>query len=254
MSIVALSWVLRNSEATLGNRLTLIALAEFAHDDGSEARPSIQTLMERTRLSQRSVQYALRSLEKEGAIEKIGVSSRGCNVYRVVMDQGADSAPPGGAIHDNGGVQPTAPDPSLEPLQASTPPVVPPFKHWTVDRKPVTPGEESTAQEILFYWNHHAGQKLASKEWLAKIIMRIREQPDLSLQDHEAVIARVLNDPNPWWRGPASPSIIYGSGAQFERSILAATQTAAEAVARDPKRYGRGMTTAQILAATRETE
>lgn len=90
-----------------------------------------------------------------------------------------------------------------------------------VDRRPVSPAEGSLAVAVLAEWNGQAGQKLTSRDWISKIVMRIREYPDLRVEDHAHVIATALA--NPWWKGPANPSVVYGSGAQFERSILAVT-------------------------------
>ena len=54
--------------------------------------------------------------------------------------------------------------------------------------------------------------------------MRIREYPDLGIEEHAHIIGAALRDP--WWKGPASPSVVYGSDAQFERSIAQAKQPA----------------------------
>lgn len=93
MSIPAVVWVFEHSEEKLGNRLVLLALAEFAHDDGSDSYPSIDTLMRRTRLSERQVRYCLRALEQSGAIVNEGVSAKRTTKYRVVLSEGAISAP-----------------------------------------------------------------------------------------------------------------------------------------------------------------
>jgi hypothetical protein len=44
---------------------------------------------------------------------------------------------------------------------------------------------------------------------------------------HETAIAQ--NAQNPWWTGAASPSVIYGSAEQFERSLHV-----------EPRKRGRG--------------
>lgn len=93
-------------------------------------------------------------------------------------------------------------------------------KRWTVDRKLVNAYEEQMAEDVLASWNAATGQSLASKDWLAKIVMRLREHPDLSLAHHREIIDAALADP--WWKGPPTPSVVYGSGAQFERSMVAA--------------------------------
>jgi len=113
----------------------------------------------------------------------------------------------------------------------------------TVNQKPTTDIERQLAAAVLAEWNEQAGQKLAASEWLGKIVMRIREYPDLGPDDHAHVIAASLA--KPWWKGPASPSVVYGSGAQFERSILAVTAPAPESNG-EPLRYGRGLTARQM--------
>lgn len=119
-----MTWVLRHSDAKLGARLVLIALADYAHADGSEAYPSVDTLAANTRLSRRAVQAALRKLEEDREVVRDGKGRNGTTCYRLTMG-GADSAR--GAEYDVEGAQNTtsrgansAPNPSLEP--SSEPP------------------------------------------------------------------------------------------------------------------------------------
>ena len=93
----------------MGSRLVLLALAEFAHDDGTHAWPSVATLCERTRLSERQVRNCLRGLEASGAIVETGRSRKGTHIYTVVM--GGQSLPVGGQSADSD-VSQIAPDPS----------------------------------------------------------------------------------------------------------------------------------------------
>lgn len=130
MSIHVLSWVLTHSESTLGRRLVLIALAEYAHDDGSKSFPTIATLQERTRLSRTAVQRALRQLVTDGEIVQTGSTQAGVAVYRILMEGAANRSPggphsaaPGGCVR-----QPDPPEglyPS-EPLSVES--VV--IAHW----------------------------------------------------------------------------------------------------------------------------
>ena len=114
MSLPVMVWVFNHSEEKLGRRLTLLCLAEHAHDDGSKAFPCVETIMERTRLSRRAVQTALRGLEDDGSIEHTGVTRSGTNIYRVVMERtdvpGAVEA--GGGAATSGRGADSAPDPS----------------------------------------------------------------------------------------------------------------------------------------------
>lgn len=229
-----MSWVLRHSEETLGRRLVLLALADSAEEDGGNAWPSVATLCGKTRLSERQVQYALRGLEKDGAIVNEGrhrtsTQRYGTNVYRVVM--GAETAPfdeSKGAIHDNGRVQPTAPDPSLEqPSSVSVANAPDTHGPRTVGRRPVTQHEHRLSLDVLADWNELTGQELRSVDWLVKIIGRIREYPEATRADHRYVIERNLA--HPWWTGPPTPSVVYGSGAQFERAVMTARQAEGDA-------------------------
>lgn len=65
--------------------LVLLAIADFASDDGSNAFPSIETLRKKTRVSARTVQRAIRTLEARGEIVvQLNAGMRGANVYKVV--------------------------------------------------------------------------------------------------------------------------------------------------------------------------
>ncbi len=145
MSVHPLAWVLKNSEAKLGNRLVLIVLADHASDDGTGAYPSVATIAHECRMSPRNVQYALRDLAKEGSIIEAGVSRYGTTVYTVRMGAntappstlggGADLAPPaesapaqdlrGGAQEPTAILSDFAPEPSFNPKRLQQPPQPP---------------------------------------------------------------------------------------------------------------------------------
>lgn len=118
-----------------------------------------------------------------------------------------------------------------------------------VDRKPVKPAEEQLARDVLANWNVRTGQDLTANDWLRKIIMRIREHPELGLREHEAIIEETLRDP--WWDGPDSPSVVYGNGALFERCLTLARNGHGPVRQRRKLRYGRGVTPAQAIEMTR---
>ena len=56
--------------------LLLLALADFAHDDGGNVYPSVDTLAQKTRCDRRTVQRNLRQLEGEGAILLVRAATR----------------------------------------------------------------------------------------------------------------------------------------------------------------------------------
>jgi hypothetical protein len=105
VSIFALSWVLRHSEAQLGPRLVLLVLADHAKDDGTFAWPAVDTIAKHARLSRRAAQAALRKLEQDGMVVVRGKTKNGVVIYDVVMgaqnphpveSEGAKLTTPGG--------------------------------------------------------------------------------------------------------------------------------------------------------------
>ena len=114
MAINVCTWVWANSPHKGSNLLLLLAIADNAHDDGGGAYPSIKTLSQKTRMSERTVHYALKTLEQSGAIQTaFQAGPNGVNVYTVQMETeggGAKFAPVQslqGAKHNKGGVQNT---------------------------------------------------------------------------------------------------------------------------------------------------
>jgi len=234
-----MSWVLKHSECRLGERLVLLVLADHAKEDGSSSWPSIATISHEARMSQSQVKRCLRKLESSESIVETGVSKQGTHIYQVMMRGGAQYDPRGGANATvGGGANPPeggrrmSPEPSLkqpsfekqpskdiERVRAGEVEIVKPTA-WKVDRKIVAREEEELSQRVLELWNEISGQKLRGRGWLGKIVMRIREHPELTYEDHGFVIQRNLDDP--WWKGDATPSVIYGSDTQFDRSIVQA--------------------------------
>jgi DNA-binding transcriptional regulator PaaX len=69
MSVAAMNWVLENSEATLGARLVMIAIADAANQEGKNAWPSIARIARHSRLSPRRVKVLLHRLEASGELQ-----------------------------------------------------------------------------------------------------------------------------------------------------------------------------------------
>mgnify|MGYP003137059526 CR=1 FL=1 len=90
--------------------LLLLAIADYAHDDGGGAYPSIRTLADRCRMSERNVQYLIAELVDSGELEvDRAAGPRGCNVFRVQIFHPATES--------TNGVQPIAPKPLIDPLE-----------------------------------------------------------------------------------------------------------------------------------------
>lgn len=89
MSFHVVGWVLKHSETRLADRLVLLALAEYAHDDGGKAFPKLKTIMGKAKVKESTARGCLRKLEGEGAIELTGATRGGVRIYRVLMTERA---------------------------------------------------------------------------------------------------------------------------------------------------------------------
>lgn len=108
MSLQALTYVWSEAPFEGGALLVLLALADYADEDGSSF-PSIRTLAKKARLSEREVQYTLSTITEGGWVTvDRGAGPHGVNVYTIV---GVQNLHRGGAR----GVQSTAPDPRSDP-------------------------------------------------------------------------------------------------------------------------------------------
>lgn len=102
MSIKVMSYIWEHSQAREGSLLVLLAICDFADDTG-KAYPSVSTLAKKARLSERQTQYCLKSLCDIGEIKiEQNKGPHGCNLYRVQLLQGANTA---GVQLATGGVQ-----------------------------------------------------------------------------------------------------------------------------------------------------
>ncbi len=106
MSIRVMTRVWDHSKSRNGERLVLLAIADFADDHG-RAFPSIATLKAKSAMSERGVQQAIARLQESGELRvEIAAGPHGVNVYWVVLSAlaeeytppqnlpPADSAPP----------------------------------------------------------------------------------------------------------------------------------------------------------------
>ena len=120
MSILIMSKVWAFSQSTGSERLILLAIADFADDEG-RAYPSVTTLAKKARVSERTAQYAIRALVDLGELAIFeSKGPKGCNLYRVqnlregckMQQEGVQDETKGGATH----CTQTVIEPSEEPL------------------------------------------------------------------------------------------------------------------------------------------
>lgn len=98
MSIKVMSAVFDRYPNGGGEMLLALALADHAHDDGSNIYPGVPALAEKTRQSERTVQYQLRRMIESGWLIKVGAGNGGRSMkteYRIspLWLKGADIAP-----------------------------------------------------------------------------------------------------------------------------------------------------------------
>lgn len=87
MSVHASSQVWKNSAATGTGLLMLLAIADFADDEGN-AYPAVGTLAKKCRMSARNVQLILAELKALGELEvRPNEGPKGCNRYRIRLDR-----------------------------------------------------------------------------------------------------------------------------------------------------------------------
>jgi hypothetical protein len=141
VSIKVMTAVWEHSSQKEGALLVLLALADCAHDDGTMAFPSVKTLAEKARMSERNARYCLRNLEQSGEIVREGRHRSGTTVYRIVLPSKEGQELPGANFAGGGNLEqqkcrklpPNRKEPSIPPLTPLTGGVPPNGK---TDEKP----------------------------------------------------------------------------------------------------------------------
>lgn len=81
----------------------------------------------------------------------------------------------------------------------------------------VTEAERAVAAAALEAFNAAAGTAYTLDVHLPLILGCVFEHPELTADDHRAIVAAVFREP--WWTGHPGPQVIYGNAAVFERSV-----------------------------------
>lgn len=253
MSVKCIAWVYDTKVGDPYAKALLAKLADNANDAGV-AWPSIELLSEQTEIPMRTVKKKMALLRDLGFITVAKRRASGGqydrNVYQLAVPwaPGAPGEQPTGGTGDTRPGAPGAPVARVVPFPEPSggtviPPIVPPAAARgpaTVDKRRVTDEERALAINVLASWNAATGQRMTSDDWLARIIRRHREHPELGIEDFEFLISHTLGQD--WWSGTPQPDLVFGNAAQLERCIAAANSPA-----RRPRRFGRGMTTAEML-------
>lgn len=98
MSVKVMTAVFERYPNGGGEMLLALALADHASDDGTRVFPSIKALSDKTRQSERTVQYQLRRMEEMGWLILVGAGNGGRSMsreYQISLDwiKGAEIAP-----------------------------------------------------------------------------------------------------------------------------------------------------------------
>jgi hypothetical protein len=96
MSVRVMTWVWDHSPVGGTERLVLLAIADCAADDGTNAWPALSTLARKTLLDERTVRRIIRRLEDGGHLAvAVAAGPNGTNRYAVIMSGGTpgQSAP-----------------------------------------------------------------------------------------------------------------------------------------------------------------
>lgn len=101
MSVLAMKTVFEHSQHSGTELLMLLAIADFADDDG-RAYPSVPTLAKKTRMQPRNANYVLAELQRSGELSVLrNAGPRGANLYRInLVRLHADPAPGCSPAHD----------------------------------------------------------------------------------------------------------------------------------------------------------
>lgn len=175
MSVKVMTAVFERYPNGGGEMLLALALADHASDDGTRVFPSIKALAEKTRQSERSVQYQLRRMQETGWLILVSSGNGGRSMsseYRISLDwiKGAEIAPfKNGAIDDQKGANDGTK--GCNPQQERVQPVAPANNHHRTINEPsvivagadtpAKPTNRSTALPADFMPNETAEQMAA---------------------------------------------------------------------------------------------
>lgn len=221
------------TESKVSDRaVRLYALLSGMRDYGTDmATVGRKQLAKKMRCSDDSLDRAKAELEKEGAITvERGERGEGGqiprNVYTIHRTSPAtrkDAATPipagvrvpdtrtGAAMYERKPLDEIPSSSNGAPAQRSG------RAPTSLSGRKVTVDEETRAIEVLDAFNEISGRRFGSKEAVGKIIMRLREHPEVTVEAHREIIRAQFE--RPWWSGDASVGVVYGNGEVFDRAL-----------------------------------
>lgn len=244
MSVKAMTWAWER-DIPEGEKMVLLALADHA-DDRGVCWPGQERIAGKVGCSGRTVARRLESLERAGLISRTarwGDKGRTSDLITLSLladypterlpDKLTTSHPCQGnrknpstpsvedASHSSGNPSSDGSPDSDGKVGAGDPstPAV------TIDGKSLSDSEWARACAIVDEFNRLAGSSYAligergdATDSLKRIVMRLRENPEVDLDEHLAILGRVFADP--WWEPETRPrpSFVYGPRA-FPRAL-----------------------------------
>lgn len=173
-----MSHVWEHSQQKGSRLLLLLAIADFATDEGM-AWPSVESLAEKSRMTVRNVQYALRALEQSGelTIERTD-GGRATHRYKVMIERCKDFTPEvqslqgRGEAHFTPGVKPISPDPlinqSIHSANGKELAEPPPKKRAAPKTDPRVRPLLARFQQTVGYELPNYGQEAKAAKWLVE--------------------------------------------------------------------------------------
>ena len=186
MSIRVMTQVWEHSRQSGGGLLVMLALADFANDDG-RSWPSINTVAKKARMSSRQAQRVVRDAQENGELKvELATGPNGVNTYVILLKGDAHvrgDKMTGGDKSYTQGVTPTSPKPSIEPSGAQSEPLVPsspnpkridePFILRMIEQHGPKLGDEARVrEEIAAAMNHKASDKRKDKQLYVQAWLR----------------------------------------------------------------------------------
>ena len=235
MSFEAMRWAWDQDIDTANSKYVLLALANLASRETATCNPSKKHLAKKTGLATRTVRDRLADLEEAGLVSVEAASRRdgsdSSNLYRLPLEEIARYIPEGGVQQLHGGGANAAPLNRTEPLTACSGGTregeVP---RVSIDKLKLNAEEWEQAQVIMDAFNATLGTKFTligtrgtrPTEHLKRIVMVLREHPEVTLEEHLEMIERRCGPPpdGHWW-GPGKPGsigVLYGPNT-FPRAI-----------------------------------
>jgi len=230
MSVQALSWAMEQRGLDDGEARLLWVLANRANEEGV-AYPGQLTLAEWCEASERTIRRRLASLQERGLLTREHRQrengSRTSDEIHLALE--SNRTPASGRTESNRtpvsgpetkGVRSTA----LTGEQSTLVDVPSPRKNVSVAHHKLTGDEWKTASALLSRFNERAGTKFGAltsrrdpSPNAVMIIRRIREWPEMTADDHLAVLDRCFD--KPWWKGKIrTVGIVYAPG-QYPKAV-----------------------------------